>query len=96
MRIAWEREQEGLRICCASRHATKRQTTRASTEKVQRPACCFPSIEKKDGQPIAHWLQVLAAAGDLTHMQRVALLKKTHGLGDGHANARVAHHLAKR
>lgn len=66
----------------------------ASTEKVQGPASYFPSIEKKYGQPIAHWFQVLAAAGDLKHMQLVALLKETHGLGHGHANALVAHHLA--
>lgn len=68
----------------------------ASAEKVQGPASYFPSIEKKYGQPVEHWFQVLAAAGDLKHMQLVALLKDTHGMGHGHANALVAHHLAQR
>lgn len=65
-------------------------------EKVQGPASYFPSIEKKYGQPVAHWLGVLQAAGDLKHMELVALLKAQHGLGHGHANALVAHHLARR
>ena len=68
----------------------------ATTEKLQGPASYFPSIEKKYGQPIAHWLQVLRDAGDLKHMELVALLKADHGLGHGHANALVAHHLAKK
>jgi len=68
----------------------------ATTEKLQGPASYFPSIEKKYGQPIAHWLQVLREAGDLKHMELVALLKAEHGLGHGHANALVAHHLAKK
>jgi hypothetical protein len=67
-----------------------------STEKVQGPASYFPSIEKKYGQPIAHWLGVLQAAGDLKHMELVNLLKADHGLGHGHANALVAYYLAKR
>ncbi len=67
-----------------------------SPEKIQGPASYFPSIEKKYGQPIAHWLGVLQAAGDLKHMELVNLLKADHGLGHGHANALVAHYLAKR
>lgn len=54
------------------------------------PASYFPSIEKKYGQPIAHWMAVLASAGDLKHMELVAMLKADHGLGHGHANALVA------
>lgn len=65
-------------------------------EKIQGPASYFPSIEKKYGQPIAHWFGILQGAGKLKHMELVALLKSTHGLGHGHANALVAHHLAKR
>jgi hypothetical protein len=64
--------------------------------KVQGPASYFPSIEKKYGHPVQHWLGILQAAGDLKHMELVALLKSEHGLGHGHANALVAFHLAKR
>ena len=66
-------------------------------EKTQGPASYFPAIEKKYGQPVAHWLQVLDAAdAGLKHMQLVAMLKDAHGMGHGHANALVAHHLASR
>jgi len=68
----------------------------ANAEITQGPASYFPSIEKKYGQPVAHWFGVLQAAGQLKHMELVALLKSEHGLGHGHANALVAHHLAKR
>ena len=68
----------------------------AASEKVQGPASYFPSIEKKYGYPVSHWFGILRAAGNLKHMELVALLKSDHGLGHGHANALVAHHLAKR
>lgn len=68
----------------------------ASTEKVLGPASYFPAIEKKYGQPIAHWMDILRAAGERKHMELVTLLKSEHGLGHGHANALVAHHLARR
>lgn len=61
-----------------------------SQEKVKGPASYFPSIEKTYGRPIDHWMQVLAAAGPLKHMELVALLKTEHELGHGHANALVA------
>lgn len=67
----------------------------ATTEKVQGPASYFPSIEKKYGHPIEHWLSLIQAAGNRKHMELVALLKTEHGLGHGHANALVAYHLAK-
>ena len=68
----------------------------ASTEKVTGPASYFPSIEKKYGQPIDHWMKILRSAGPLKHMELVALLKSEHQLGHGHANALVAWHLARR
>lgn len=68
----------------------------ASEEKVKGPASYFPSIEKKYGQPVEHWFVILREAGELKHMELVALLKSGHGLGHGHANALVAYHLAKR
>ncbi|MDO9131798.1 DUF4287 domain-containing protein [Hydrogenophaga sp.] len=67
-----------------------------TSEEILGPASYFPSIEKKYGQPIEHWLQILRSAGELKHMELVRLLKTEHKLGHGHANALVAHYLAKR
>ncbi|MDQ7974705.1 MAG: DUF4287 domain-containing protein [Rhodocyclaceae bacterium] len=63
---------------------------------VHGPASYFPSIEKKYGQPIAHWMQVLQEAGPLKHMELVTHLKNQHQMGHGHANALVAWHLAQK
>ena len=65
------------------------------TEKVKGPASYFPSIEKKYGQPIQHWIDLVKGKTSLKHMEIVGWLKETHGLGHGHANAIVAHVLAK-
>ena len=67
----------------------------ATNEKIQGPASYFPSIEKKYGQPIEHWLQILRSAGDLKHMELVSLLKTEHGLGHGHGHANSEHQLAQ-
>jgi hypothetical protein len=61
-------------------------------DKVTGPRSYFPSIEKKYGQPIQHWLTILDSVQDLPHMQQVEHLKAEHGLGHGHANALVAFH----
>ena len=65
-------------------------------EKVKGPASYFPSIEQKYGHPVAHWFALLGepARGGAKHMELVNWLKSEHGLGHGHANALVAHHLA--
>jgi hypothetical protein len=68
----------------------------ATPQPVKGPASYFPSIEKKYGKPIDHWMQVLKKAGPLKHMELVAHLKTGHELGHGHANALVAHYLAKK
>jgi hypothetical protein len=68
----------------------------ASDATVKGPASYFPSIEKKYGKPIAHWMQVLKQAGPLKHMELVSHLKTEHALGHGHANALVASFLAKK
>lgn len=60
------------------------------TEKVQGPKSYFPSIEKKYGQPIEHWMSELGKVKDLKHLEQVNWLKSEHGLGHGHANAIVA------
>lgn len=63
--------------------------------KVKGPASYFPSIEKKYGQPIAHWIDVVRGQAGASHMQIVAHLKDVHGLGHGHANAIVAYTLTE-
>ena len=66
------------------------------TDPVKGPASYFPSIEKKYGQPMQHWFDLLAARPEEKHMESVAFLKAEHGMGHGHANAIVAHHRAQR
>ncbi|MFF1560750.1 DUF4287 domain-containing protein [Streptomyces sp. NPDC058279] len=61
---------------------------------VKGPASYFPSIERKYGRPIAEWQEFLRTSPLTGHMELVAWLKAEHGLGHGHANALVAHHLA--
>lgn len=60
-------------------------------EKVKGPASYFPSIEKKYGEPIEHWLDLVRSRDDEKHMETVNWLKSEHGLGHGHANAIVAY-----
>jgi Domain of unknown function (DUF4287) len=60
------------------------------TDKVMGPRSYFPSIEKKYGQPISHWMAQLDAVRDAKHLEQVTFLKEQHGLGHGHANAIVA------
>ena len=50
-------------------------------QKVRGPASYFPSIEKTYGQPIAHWLALLAGREERKHMALVAWLKAEHGMG---------------
>lgn len=64
-------------------------------EKVQGPASYFPSIEKKYGQPIDHWLTLLEGIKEMKHMEMVNWLKAEQGLGHGHANALVAYFRSK-
>jgi hypothetical protein len=59
------------------------------------PASYFPSIEKTYGQPIQHWLDVIATGDGEKHGESVARLKADHGLGHGHANALVAWYRAQ-
>ncbi|WP_142521359.1 DUF4287 domain-containing protein [Pseudorhizobium endolithicum] len=66
-----------------------------TSERIKGPASYFPSIEKKYGQPIAHWQEVVRRQYPAGHMDLVAMLKNEHGMGHGHANALVAHTLAE-
>lgn len=65
-----------------------------SEAKIKGPASYFPSIEKKYGRPIAEWIGIVQAALPARHMDLVTMLKDTHGMGHGHANAIVAYTLA--
>jgi hypothetical protein len=64
-------------------------------EKPTGPASYFPSIEKKYGQPIGHWLDLVRQRTGMTHMEIVNHLKAEHGMGHGHANAVVGYVLAE-
>ena len=66
----------------------------ATTLKTKGPASYFPSIEKKYGQPMSHWIKRVQSQKGMKHMELVNWLKTEHGLGHGHANAIVAHVLA--
>ena len=59
-------------------------------KKVMGPASYFPSIEKKYGKPIEHWMKELKKVSKLAHMEQVAHLKEKFEMGHGHANAIVA------
>jgi len=65
-------------------------------EKVSGPASYFPSIEKKYGQPIQYWLDLVQQRKTMKHMEIVNWLKTEHQMGHGHANAIVAYGLAQR
>jgi len=57
----------------------------------------FPSIVKRYGQPIDHWIGLINAKTELTrHGELVSWLKTEHGIGHGHATALVAYALKRR
>lgn len=62
---------------------------------IKGPASYFPSIEKKYGRPVGEWLEIVRHHLPAKHMELVAMLKTDHGMGHGHANAIVAHALAR-
>ena len=64
--------------------------------KIKGPASYFPSIENTYGKPVTHWMAVLKRAGPLKHMELVSMLKSEYKVGHGHANALVAHFLARK
>jgi hypothetical protein len=65
-------------------------------ERVTGPASYFPSIEKKYGKPISHWLDLIGASTLTRHKALVEWLKNDYGLGHGHATALVGHALVQR
>jgi hypothetical protein len=73
---------------------TGAESAMGDTTKIKGPTSYFPSIEATYGKPISYWMDTLEIAGPLKHMELVALLKTTHAMGHGHANALVAQFLA--
>ena len=66
-----------------------------SGKKVMGPASYFPSIEKKYGKSIEHWMRELKKVSKLVHMEQVSHLKVKFKMGHGHANALVAYFRSK-
>jgi hypothetical protein len=58
-------------------------------KKVMGPASYFPSIEKKYGKPIEHWMKELKKVSKLAHMEQVAHLKEKFEMGHGHGDIYV-------
>lgn len=71
-----------------------KETTMA--EAVTGPASYFPSIEKKYGQPMQYWFDLVAQAPVSRHMEIVNWLKTEYGMGHGHANAIVGYVKARK
>ena len=67
-----------------------------TAQKIKGPASYFPSIEKKYGQRIDHWIKLVEKQKDMKHMEVVNWLKTEHRLGHGHANAIVAYCFAQK
>ena len=52
----------------------------------------FPAIERKHGQPVQHWFDLLADHGEAKYDEQMALLREGHGFSQSHANAVVMTH----
>ena len=49
----------------------------------------WPTIERRYGRPISHWLDLMAEHADARYPEQVALLCEDHGFSRAHANAVV-------
>ena len=49
----------------------------------------FPAIEKKYGQPMAYWFDVMSEISDRKYQEQIAYLRENHGFTQAHANALV-------
>jgi hypothetical protein len=65
-------------------------------ERVTGPAFYFPSIERKYGKPIGHWLDLIGSSELSSHKALVDWLKADYGIGHGHATALVGYALVQR
>ncbi len=49
----------------------------------------FPSIEKKYGQPMYYWFDVMSEIKDRTYNEQMAYLQENHGFSRAHGNALI-------
>lgn len=49
----------------------------------------FPAIEKKHGQPMTYWFELMAERSDQGYKEQFAYLTEEHGFSRAHANALV-------
>jgi uncharacterized protein YdhG (YjbR/CyaY superfamily) len=52
-------------------------------------ASYFPAIEKKHGQPMSYWFDVMSEISDRKYPEQMAYLQENHGFSRTHANALV-------
>lgn len=52
-------------------------------------ASYFPAIEKRYGQPMSYWFDVMAQISDRKYPEQIAYLRENHGFSQAHANALV-------
>lgn len=49
----------------------------------------FPAIERRYGQPMSYWFDVMAEISDRKYPEQIAYLRENHGFSQAHANALV-------
>lgn len=52
-------------------------------------ASYFPAIEKRYGQPMSYWFDVMKGISDRKYPEQMAYLQENHGFSRAHANALV-------
>lgn len=52
----------------------------------------FPAIERKYGQPMSHWFDLLRESAATKYEDQMAILREGHGFSQAHANAVVMTH----
>lgn len=52
-------------------------------------AAHWPAIERKHGEPMAHWFALMETVADRKYEEQMALLQEQHGFSRAHANAVV-------
>lgn len=71
-----------------ARSVPARTLQRMATKSGDRSAF-FPAIEKKHGQPMSYWFDLMAERADQSYKEQFAYLTEEHGFSRAHANALV-------